>query len=705
MLRIFPEQPDPQDARLQHRIAEAVACVRRGFSLVPCDRKKPTVKGWTRLPKTTEAEAREYAQKGNFGIRTGVISNIVVIDVDPAHGGNGSLAALNLPKTASVRTGSGGRHFYFKYPIDGLRNSAGKLAPGIDIRADGGQVIAPPSIHPDTGQPYQWELSPEDYPLADFPETILEKLRHGSPEHGAPSGVHDRIPEGQRNSELTSLAGSMRRRGMSQEAITAALLAENKRRCDPPLSRDEVIKIAQSVSRYPASTGGAQGFHLTDLGNAKRLVATHGDNIRFCYGMGKWLIWDGQCWKEDETNEIFRLAKGVVLEIYVEAASVADDKARNRLIAHAVHSESENRLRAMVSLAQSEKGIPIRVPELDLDPMILNCLNGVIDLRTGALRPHRWEDLLTKITAIKYDPDAPTFLWDIFLDKITAGNKDLIEFLRRAIAYALTGDLSEQCLFLLYGLGANGKSTLIQVLQALFGDYAQQAAFETFLAKDHGGIPNDLARLKGARFVAAVEADAGRRMAESTIKQVTGGDLITARFLHKEFFEYTPQFKLWLACNHKPVIRGTDHAMWRRIKLIPFTVQIPEAECDPKMAEKLKAELPGILAWAVKGCIDWQKTGLGMPQEVKTATAEYRADMDILGDFFDECCVQKSDAVTLSKDLYQAYTTWAGGNGEKPMSMKTFTGQLSERGFTNGKTWKGRHWEGIGLKTMSHDGS
>ncbi|HET6464905.1 MAG TPA: phage/plasmid primase, P4 family [Nitrospiria bacterium] len=445
----------------------------------------------------------------------------------------------------------------------------------------------------------------------------------------------------------------------------------------------------------------AQDFHPTDLGNAQRLVTLHGAELRFCHAWGKWLIWDGRRWAKDETDEISRRAKTVIKALYAEAGTL-DEKERKPLAAHAIRSEAEGRVKAMIGLAKSEPTIPIRPTELDQDMMLLNVQNGTLDLRTGKLGPHRREDYLTKLCPVDFDilSEAPT--WQKFLDRIMAGNMDLIDFLQRAVGYSLTGDTTEQCLFMLHGTGKNGKSTFLNALQALIEDYALQASFETFLLRDRGAIPNDLARLKGARLVSAIEADAGRRLAESTVKQLTGQDRVTARFLHAEYFEFTPQFKLWLAANHKPDIRGTDDAIWRRIMLIPFRVKIPESERDAKLSEHLKAELPGLLAWAVKGCLAWQDFGLLPPDEVKKATQKYRDEMDILGEFLEESCILEPDAEEMSADLYKSYTTWAEASGilKKHVMTKTKLGLcLAERGFEDGRVKGQRIWKGLRLKS------
>lgn len=325
-------------------------------------------------------------------------------------------------------------------------------------------------------------------------------------------------------------------------------------------------------------------------------------------------------------------------------------------------------------------------------------VNGTVDLRTGELRPHRREDLITRLAPVEYDPDAEAPLWEAFLRRIMDGNEDLIRFLQRAVGYSLTGDTSEQCFFLLYGTGANGKSTFLEAIRAMLGDYAQQADFGTFLVQNRDGPRNDVARLVGARFVSAVEVESGRRLSETLVKQLTGNDRVVARFLYREHFEFVPTFKLWLAANHKPVIRGADHAIWRRIKLIPFQVTIPPEDRDRQLAARLRAELPGVLAWAVRGCLEWQQYGLGEPPEVTEATNEYRAEMDPLGPFFGERCVLHPNARAYAGELYAGYAAWCEQAGERPMSQREFGLRLQERGFER-RIVRGRVvWVGLGLR-------
>jgi putative DNA primase/helicase len=494
---------------------------------------------------------------------------------------------------------------------------------------------------------------------------------------------------------------------MSEEAILAALQVHNKERCNTPLNAEEVQRIASSVARYgqgaPVASKGIN--HRTDLGNAKRLVARHGRDIRYCFSWGKWLVWDGRRWTEDDTGEVLRRAKQTVASIYGEAGQETDTDARKAKAKHAMASEAEAKIRAMVKMAQSEPEIPLRLADLDADPWLLNVLNGTLDLRNGARNPHRQEDLIMKLAPVEHDPATTCPKWLAFLHLILDGNQDLIHFLQKCVGYALTGDVREQCLFLLYGTGANGKTTFLEVIRALLGNYAKQADFSTFLARPQDRIPNDLARLQGARFVSAVEAESGRRLSEVMVKRATGSDTLTARFLHHEFFEFQAMFKLFLAGNHKPIISGTDHATWRRIRLIPFTVTIPDEKQDKELLAKLKAELPGILAWALQGCRDWQREGLEIPATVAEATKEYQVEMDWLAGFIFDRCVKDPAARTTAEDLFKAYEQYCKDEEEVARSQKIFGTGLKERGFINKKGGGGRWvWHGIRLVTDVTDG-
>ena len=420
-------------------------------------------------------------------------------------------------------------------------------------------------------------------------------------------------------------------------------------------------------------------FKLTDLGNAERLVHYFGNQIRYCHAWKKWLVWDGVRWAIDQTGQIQQLAKQVVRRIYREVQSAPDHLKRREIAKHALASESDKRIAAMIALSQSE--VSITPDMLNGYPWLLTCLNGTIDLRSGTRLPHRMEDFITRLAPVNFEPDASCPRWLEFLSRIMDGNEKLIAFLQRAVGYALTGETSEQCLFIFHGSGANGKSTFLQTMSFVLGDYSMSTPTETLLVKRRGAIPNDVARLKGARFVIACEADAENRLAESLIKQMTGGDTISARFLHQEWFDFEPTHKVFFGTNHKPVIKGTDYAIWRRIRLVPFEITIPEGERDKNLPEKLKAEASGILAWAVRGCLTWHEQGLGVPDEVKAATDSYREEMDALGEFLKDRCRLNPEARVSSKDLFECYSLWCQDNGQEPVGQRGFGLAMKEKGF------------------------
>lgn len=436
--------------------------------------------------------------------------------------------------------------------------------------------------------------------------------------------------------------------------------------------------------------------NLTDLGNAKRLVRRHNSRIRYAHAMGRWLTWDGTRWAMDDTGAIMRLAKETVISIYREAPDLQYDSDRALTVKWGLKSESRNHLEAMVSLARTEKEIGIRPEALDANQWLLNCRNCTFDLKNWSRGDHDPNDLITRRINVDFDPKAKCPTWLKFVRRIMGDDNELCTFLQRAIGYSLTGDISEQCLFFMFGTGKNGKSTFIETIQALMGEYVVKTPTETLMARDRSGVPNDVARLAGKRLVVARETDEGQRLAEATIKDLTGGDKIVARYLHQEFFEFAPTFKLWMYGNHKPMIRGNDEGIWRRMRLIPFTVTITPEEQDPNLSEKLLEELPGILNWALQGCREWMQHGLGEPFAIREATADYRSEMDVLGTFIAEVCEVGPDKSIAAKKFYEHYSTWCSDYGERAMSQRQLGVRLKERGFSAHAGHAGfRSWNGI----------
>lgn len=442
-------------------------------------------------------------------------------------------------------------------------------------------------------------------------------------------------------------------------------------------------------------------YGLEDTGNAERFAARYRDNVRYDHQAGKWLVWAGSHWQPDTDGAAQRLAKNTARAIYDEAATAAgkgDDDGAAAIGKWAKISSGEARRNAMLNLARSERPLAITHDQLNRDNNLLNCQNGTLNLATGKLYPHDRGDLLTYVLPVEYDPAAPAPTWDAFIDRITGGDRELAAFLARAVGYTLGGDAGEQCLFFLYGFGANGKSTFIEIVMALLGDLGHKARAQVLMASERDRIPNEIAALAGKRLVVSSELSDGARLNEGLIKDLTGGDSMSARFLHQEAFTFRPAFRLWIYGNHKPVIAGTDDGIWRRIRLIPFSVQIPENERDPGLPGKLRAELAGVLAWAVRGRQDYQRQGLNPPQVVTDATKEYRGDSDTLGLFIDDRCITGPHFTATAGDLYATYTTWAEANGLRAVSNVRFGRSLAERGLIKDRDGVGRwYYRGIGI--------
>ncbi len=459
--------------------------------------------------------------------------------------------------------------------------------------------------------------------------------------------------------------------------------------------------VNNELKNDPESADNSGAFAFTDLGNAERFINQHLTDIRYNPIIKSWLIWDGKRWREDAASRIYNLARKTIRSIPKEADAYPDgDPRRAEVLKWAAKSESKERIKALVELAQHDPAIIIEPSELDQNQWLLNCLNGTLNLKTGEIQEHKNEDLITKLAPVKFNPEAICPKWQQFLNEIFQDNAELIRYIQKITGYSLTGSTKEQDFYLFYGTGANGKSTFIRIIMDLLGrDYAKQTAATALLLKQHETAGEEIAVLDGARLVATVEVDDGKRLAESLVKQLTGGDSVRVRRLYANSFEFIPTFKLIMVCNHKPRISGTDSGIWRRVKLVPFSVQIPEHRQDPDLAEKLKEELPGILNWCIEGCLKWQEQGLHIPEEVDAATTSYRVESDAIGAFMDECIITTNyNARTQAATLYKAYKDWTENAGEYSLSMRRFNDRLRDRGFTcHASTGNRKFWKGIGL--------
>lgn len=482
-------------------------------------------------------------------------------------------------------------------------------------------------------------------------------------------------------------------RDAAREKLRAAAL-------EAGLGDDEVEKTLRSADEGASRVGPWRDE--TDAGNAELLIDTHGADLLHVTGLG-WHAWDGARFAPDETGEITRRVIDVANTLKEKAAAIDDDDLSKKKFLHAFELREAKQIRNAVSLACSDARVAFKVDALDVGRMLLNVKNGTIDLRTGELLPHHREDRITKLAPIAHDVAATCPTWLAFLGRIFAGDEALVAYVQRAIGYSLTGDVSEHALFLCYGDGANGKSTFLNLLLAMLGDYAGPTPPGMLLVRVQSEHQTEIVDLRGRRVTTASEIKEGKSFDKERVKWLTGGDTLKGRKMHRDHVSFDPTHKFWIATNHKPEIQGVDAGIWRRMKLIPFTVTIPEAEQDKHLDAKLCAEISGILNWAITGCLAWKREGLRDPPAVKQATVEYRAEQDVVGRFVSEKCESDSEAITSGADLYQAFKWWASANGEREISQAAFSPRLAKLGFE--KTKQGvMKWSGLRLRIDTSTG-
>lgn len=448
-------------------------------------------------------------------------------------------------------------------------------------------------------------------------------------------------------------------------------------------------------------------YDMTDTGNAHRLFDKFGNIIRYSYNRKKWMYWDGKVWRIDDNGEVKKLADIIVEDIKREAFLEQDEKTQADLLKWANKTANSRGKEAMIKECQHLEGIPASPDAFDAYTDYLNCQNGIVNLKNGELIPHDSNFMMSKITYAEYDTaKGKPKRWLKFLDEITNGNKELQAYIQKCVGYSLTGSNREQCAYFLYGIGNNGKSTFLDTIADLLGNYASNAQPETIMLKKWGGegANSDIARLKSARFVTCEEPTEGVRLNEGLLKQLTGGSKVTARHLYGEEFEYQPEFKIWVATNHKPVVRGTDVGIWRRIKLIPFEVNIPKDKVDKNLKYKLREEMPQIMAWAVEGCIRWQNEQMEEPECVQEAVKEYKQEMDLLASFMEECLeIDYEGDLRLSANvLFRVYTRWAKDNNEFEMSSKKFGREIVKKLPEKGRNASGAFYRHVKFTEAGH---
>jgi putative DNA primase/helicase len=444
----------------------------------------------------------------------------------------------------------------------------------------------------------------------------------------------------------------------------------------------------------------------TDLGNARRLVACHGDNIRYVAEWNQWIVWNKSSgrWEKDQDGAVTRLAEETVLAIFNQALALSNQADRNELLKHAMRSQSEARINSMINLARAEEGVTISTERLDADPWLLGVQNGVVELRDGKFRSPLREDLITKCAGTAFDPYADCPNWDQFLRTITNNDRGLQTYLQRVVGYILTGSVREEVCFIFYGVGRNGKSTFRETVHTLLGSYALAADANLMIErKTSGGATEEIARLKGKRFVAINETSENDQLNETRIKFITSQDMISARNLYGHYFDFFPTHKAAITTNHKPIIRGTDEGIWRRVHLVPFLVSIAPQSVERDFRERrLLRELPGILNWALEGLDAYLRQGLNPPSSVLASTQDYRADMDVVGQWIAERCEIDPHARVPTAQAYGDYFNWAREELGWELTKLKFRRHLTDRGFGLAKGAGGKRLiTGLRLKPSS----
>ncbi len=705
----------------------ALDCAARGWRVFPAPPgekksfKSAAYSGGRNWGATTDADEirRDFTRwsKANLGIATGPESGIFVLDLDQKNGVDGVAWLADMieakgewPDTVEAQSPSGSWHVYFAYPAAfDVKTCEGEIAPGVDVRGHGGMVIAPPSAKPGAEKLYRWKNPPGPFEVADAPQWVLDLLprrveakskartNYNSADLGRVQALLAESENGLGRDDWVRLAGALKH--VFGDAIREAFLEFSYRWPDTePGDPEKVFDTFKPNGRAGLGTvfyllgGGAGGadVDLTEDGVALSFTARFGGRLRFDHDAGRWFEWRGDRWAADNTHLAYSYCREAARELSENADNKGKATARKAAFAGGVER-----------MARADRAHAVTHEAWDQDPLLLGCPGVTVDLRDGTRRTPDPADGITKQTAVApANRTAP--LWLAFLEEATESDPEMIRFLQQWCGYCLSGDTREHALLFVYGPGGNGKSVFLETVAHILGDYAATASMDAFTASKSDRHPTDLAMLRGARLVTASETEEGRAWAESRIKQVTGGDRISARFMRQDFFTYTPQFKLTVVGNHKPVLKNVDDAARRRFNIVPFTVK--PANPDRQLTEKLKGEAGGILSWMIQGCLDWQANGLVRPRRVLEATAEYFDDQDLFGQWLDECCRVEPENRHLAatpKELFEAWSNYAHAAGETPGTQTALGNALIKRGLTKDRRTidgkRERIWRGIEL--------
>ena len=642
----------------------------------------------------------------NWAVACGRVSNIFVVDIDPGKNGFESFSVYEserpegpLPQTLKAVSGGGGRHLFFSYPENTTLGNKVNWLPGVDIRSDGGYIILYPSYHISGGQ-YRWSndeyvnivQAPADFVAALVASNTSASVRDYSIDIDS---ILDGVPEGRRDHTLFLAACRMRRQlGDGQRRIIEHIILEAASKCTPPMPEaDALRKVEQAFKQDHSDENIEWGFitadgeafhHLTDRGNKERFVEQLASGIRHVNGWG-WIQYSHIGWQRVGDEVPLYAAEGLSTVVREEIPKLDDNVKKKLWTRFALTCEGVSSIRAAVSLAKNDPRLNLSVDDFDRDTTSIACLNGVVDLKTGELSPFSRDLFTTKNTGVMYDPDFILPQWESFLKEATGGDDTLISYLQRAAGYTLTGLTTEECLFILSGPTASGKSTFVDALLAMSGGYGITTQSETFMyRRNNQTAKNELARLAGMRLVAMSEVREGEVFDEGIVKQFTGGDRVSARFLYQDTFEFLPQMKLWIATNHDPAAR--EDAMMRRIKRIMFPFTVPPERRDFRLKAMLKDPDVGgraLLAWAVKGAIQYLNEGtLNEPLQVSMAIADYKQENDTFAHFLQETLVPQEGSRIPLNTVYFMYRTWCAEMGEYAVKRTQFKKRLVDTGYT-----------------------
>jgi len=716
-LVITPDSEESSEDMLPYALQYAAL----GWYVFPCKNKKPlTPNGLNDASIDPEQITSWWATnpKAQIAVVTG-LSGLAVVDID--HEPSKNIIAdtvlttlindkgLNI-ETAAAKSGRGGFHLFYKDTSEGaLGPSTDFLGiKGLDIRARGSYVVVAPSLH-SNGKRYAWleGRSPFEYALLDMPDFLTT-----ASEKSLSLLQIETIEDGSRNDTLASFAGLLRSMGLGYEVILHALDEINTSKCNPPLPDEEIRIIAEHITKYPpypthqpdTSPQERQtilSFNNTDAGFSELFSFHNAGKLKYDHSTGKWLLWTGHYWASDDKFEILNLAKDSARTFRRAALATPDPGQQMNLLRRASQMEGLHNINSMLTMAGALPGISTVIQDWDKDQFLLGVPNGTVDLRTGEFYEGKPEDLIRLVAGAPYDKTAQCPRWIQFVNEIFDNNTSVVEFVHHVAGYSLTGSTKEQGLFMLIGKGANGKSVFLEVLRAVFAEYSFGAPFSTF---ERSLVPsqnsNDIAALAGKRLVTTSESMEGITLNEAKLKQLTGGDVISARFLHKEFFQFIPVCKIFLATNHPPRIHDDSEGFWRRIKRIDFPVSFEGGKADANLTDKLKAEAPGILNWAIEGCLKWQQSGLMVPSTVTDSVNEYRKSSDPLDDFLQELTVASADESVTIDDLYKAYRTYASSRSLKSYEILSLERFQNRMGRTYKKTVIDGHKCYTGLKLL-----